>query len=122
MMISYDSTTSTTAYPTIQSLQGAGNTTASTQSAKPAAEDTVKLSATAQVAALHTNGMSVKQIAAAMGMTTQEVDTYLGITTTSSAVAGGGGGAPPPSSSSTSTNATTQSKSSTNTSTQTSKT
>jgi hypothetical protein len=41
---------------------------------------------------MHTDGMTVNQIAANSGLTTAEVDSYLGIST--SVTAAGGGGAP----------------------------
>lgn len=94
MMITNDSTASVVgAYQPTYGLSNAGSATGSSSgSGAAAAEDTVQLSTTAQVAALHTSGMSVKQIAASEGMTTQEVDSYLGITTTSAPSGGGGGG------------------------------
>jgi hypothetical protein len=42
---------------------------------------------------MHQQGLSVKEIASNLGVTTQEVNGYLGITTTTS-VSGGGGAAP----------------------------
>lgn len=54
--------------------------------------DSVQLSSTAQVSAMHQQGMNVNSIAANMGLTAAEVDSYLGITTASSS--GGGHGAP----------------------------
>lgn len=57
--------------------------------------DTVHLSQTAQVAAMHHGGMSAQQIAANLGITIQDVNTDLGITTVSSTASA----AAPPSSS-----------------------
>jgi hypothetical protein len=45
--------------------------------------DTVELSTAAQVVAMRQQGMSIKQIAANMGLKTSLVDTYLGVTTSS---------------------------------------
>jgi hypothetical protein len=61
--------------------------------------DSVQLSDTAQVAAMNQQGMSVKFIASNMGLTTAEVDSYLGITASSGGastpVKGGGPPAAP---------------------------
>ena len=67
-MITYDSADRSTlaAYQPTLGLQGL-STTSSSPAPQAATEDTVKLSTTAQVSALHTNGMSVKQIAASIG-------------------------------------------------------
>jgi hypothetical protein len=51
--------------------------------------DSVQLSPSAQIAAMHTDGMTVNQIAANAGLTTAEVDSYLGITTTVTPAGGG---------------------------------
>ena len=66
---------------------------AATKTAKSAAPqtDTVQLSPAAQAHAMQQQGMTVKTIAANMGITTQAVNTYLGIS--SLTTAGGGQGA-----------------------------
>jgi hypothetical protein len=64
-------------------------------SSSTAAADTVELSETAQATALHQQGESVKEIASNLGVTTQVVNGYLGITTTA-IISGGGGGAHAP--------------------------
>ena len=62
-----------------------GKTKATTLSHQAASgSDTVQLSQTAQVTVLHHQGMSAKQIAANLGMTMRQVDSYLGITTANS--------------------------------------
>ena len=61
-----------------------------TQVAAPAA-DSVKLSATAQAHAFKQQGLTVKGIASNMGITTSDVNSYLGI---SSLVTAGGGNGP----------------------------
>jgi hypothetical protein len=50
--------------------------------------DTVQLSLTAQVTAMQEQGMSATEIASSMGMTTAEVDSYLGI---AASIPSGGG-------------------------------
>jgi hypothetical protein len=61
-------------------------------------QDQVKLSPAAQAKSLYQQGESVKEIAQNLGCTTQDVDTYLGVTTsttstTSSSGSTSGGGA-----------------------------
>ncbi|MEO8726191.1 MAG: hypothetical protein ABI383_08710 [Acidobacteriaceae bacterium] len=48
--------------------------------AKPAAHDSIQISASAHVHLLKASGYSVQQIAANLGMSSQVVSTYLGIT------------------------------------------
>lgn len=95
IMITNDGTVSTVGtYQPAFGLQTLGNVS-SDSAGSVSGGDTVKLSTTAQVAAMHTNGMSVKQIAASEGLTAEEVDTYLGISTSSTPSGGGAGGGAP---------------------------
>lgn len=73
-------------------IQQTGSTNSSQGSARSTttAADTVQLSASAQAHAMQQQGMNVKTIAANMGVSTQDVDSYLGIS--SSATGGGGSG------------------------------
>ena len=73
----------------VQRTQPVATSQGSAQAALAATEDSVKLSAAAQAHAMQQQGMTVKTIAANMGITTQAVDSYLGIGSLSS---GGGGG------------------------------
>ena len=79
----------TTSFPTsgTPTIDASSLQTAATRPSRQAfsSSDTVHLSQTAQATALHHQGMSVKQIAANLGITAQEVDSYLGIMTVSSA-------------------------------------
>jgi hypothetical protein len=64
----------------------AQTTTAEPQAKAPSTSqqeaDTVEISDSAQAIALNQQGQSVSQIAVSLGITTQEVDSYLGITPT----------------------------------------
>jgi predicted transcriptional regulator len=53
---------------------------AKVSSSSQQAVDTVEISDSAQAIALNQQGQSVSQIAVSLGITTQEVDSYLGIT------------------------------------------
>jgi hypothetical protein len=86
--ISSDTTSSAVnGYQPAALVQSLGNTSASPSAS---ASDTVQLSLTAQVAALQQEGMSVSEIASSTGLTTAQVDSYLGIAAASSS----GGGIP----------------------------
>ena len=52
----------------------------------------MQLSTTAQVTAMYSDGMSIREIASSTGLTTPQVNSYLGIST--SGTPAGGGGAP----------------------------
>jgi hypothetical protein len=54
--------------------------TASTTATSDSQSDTVKLSETAQAKLLHSQGQSVGTIASALGTTTKQIDSDLGIT------------------------------------------
>jgi DNA-binding NarL/FixJ family response regulator len=62
------------------STQTTQQTERTTEAAANSAQDTVKISDSAQAKLLHRQGESVKSIAAALGTTTKTVDNYLGIT------------------------------------------
>lgn len=81
-------------YQPTPAVQSEGTTSTNTSGSAPVS-DTVQLSLTAQVTAMQEQGMSVTEIASSMGMTTSEVDTYLGIAAASSTGGGipAGGGA-----------------------------
>lgn len=72
-------------------IQQTQPTSTKASSQTTAAGDTAQLSAAAQAHAMQQAGMSVKAIAANMGISTQDVDSYLGISSISSA--GGDNGA-----------------------------
>lgn len=90
MEVTNNTTTTVDAYQSTYGLQNSGSV-ASSSSVNTQPTDSVQLSATASVAAMHSDGMTVNQIAASSGLTTAEVDSYLGISTSATA---GGGGAP----------------------------
>ena len=89
MMITNNSTSSTVGgYQPTPGLQNLGNASGSSSGNAPVA-DTVQLSTTAQVTAMYTDGMSVQEIASSMGLTTPQVNSYLGISTSGTAAGGG---------------------------------
>ena len=88
MEITNKTSTTVDGYRSTYGLQNSGNVSSSS-SGNAQAGDSVQLSPSAQVAAMHTNGMTVNQIAANEGLTTAEVDSYLGITTAVKTAGGG---------------------------------
>lgn len=76
-----------TSIPSLSASFSIAQTTAAEPQAKAPSTsqqeaDTVVISDSAQAIALSQQGQSVSQIAVSMGITTQEVDSYLGITPT----------------------------------------